>query len=153
SLRVDVNVAADGNSVTAIECPDRNIRFSVCERIGSVAATVATERMLGALSDEFLPREPDKCIAVNGDLTRRTSTSSLPAERAVAHADLRMSANDPETDILAQTATVNHVASPFSDNSPSMTVPTVVEQAGWFLRMLPYPYVRLLHAHHRQAHH
>src|SRR5262249_8069561 len=96
SLRVDVNVAADGNSVGAIECPDRKVHFATCQRIGSVAATVATERMLGALSDEFLPGEPHKCIVLNGDLARRTSTRSLPAKRAVAHADLRMSANDPK---------------------------------------------------------
>src|SRR5215471_14348872 len=101
SFRVDVNVAADGNSVRAIQCPDRNVHFAVCQRIGSVAATVTTERMLGALRDQFLPGEPNKCIAVNADLARRTSTGSLPAERAVAHANIRMPANDQETDTLA----------------------------------------------------
>ena len=101
SLRVEVNVAADGNSGSAIKCPDRNVHFAVCQRIGSVAATVTTERMLGALRDQFLPGEPNKCIAVNADLARRTSTGSLPAERAVAHANIRMPANDLETDTLA----------------------------------------------------
>src|SRR5262249_41884254 len=132
------------NSVRAIQCPDRNVHFAVCQRIGSVAATVATERMLGALSDEFLPGEPHKCIVANGDLTRRTSARSLPTERAMAHADLRISANDSETDAFAEAAAVHHVASPFSDNSPSMIVPMVVEQAGWVLRMLPYPHLRPL---------
>jgi len=101
SLRVDVNVAANGNSVRAMQCPDRNVHFAVYQRIGSVAAAVATERMLRALSDQFLPGKPHKSIAVNGDLARRTSTRSLPAERAVAHIDLRMPANDPEADTLA----------------------------------------------------
>jgi hypothetical protein len=129
SLRVDVNVAADWNSVSAIERPDWNVHFAVCQRIGSVAATVATERVLWAISDEFPPGEPHKAIAVNGDLARRTSTRSLPAERAVTHADLRMPANYPEADTLAQAAAVDHVESPFSDNSPSMTVPMVAEHA------------------------